>query len=1210
LRRDTSSNFEELNKEFEQVKASVGKEEFAEPVITKYPETSSQKKNQNKNEDHFIDEEHVEAKVQEQVENAIKFEELFKNQDTILDNEKVNEKENVSNKVVNEEEETCNTERKEENLDSSLNISKSRNNSLKRDSLERDSKNNSLNRKDSDSQRRNSSKRNSLKRRLRAYSVEVKEQDLAGDFTKLFQQLSTQPVNDKNSETNVKSLIEKISTPSTETDQQISTDNGSYINTSNENLVNLNLTTSIEAQSNLKPSPETQSNLKLSTETQEDLKPSTETQSNLKLLTETQENLEPSTETQSNLNPSTETQSNVKPSSIVKLQTSVTTQPILKASSKFKPESVASKREKFISAPHSKSQHIKSNFTDDEKRELNQKQPIRKADSLSDLFSLDIKDSTLSNTNKNQFFSNQNLAFDESNTEESELDLKKVFQNSKNIFENPKKHLLKQSSVESRPSIKELKYRQFVRSQTVDQSVSTNNNRYKQSFVDHSVKEILRNLSFKSRTRLLFIDELDKVEDRDEVRSLLDRISFQEKSKRRTSDVRTILRDLSFNSKTMEAKELEKIQNDPNLTDQEKKRLQFEIKHRRRSDTDSETNSEKGLTLDQSKLGHLSRPDMQSNLFYTGDTNVENNGRERGIFYKNSSSSSLRESNDTFYNEKDAEEKRKSFTRSSTEEMPRNMKNKDDPKKTKRVIRTKSGRVVKIGPGLINRDDPSQVTFKDESEWLEKLCEEAAEANKGRDLSHEEKRKSQDFLSFGFPLLPSADHTRIEPPQDKTYEEERKLRRSKSKDVIEEKTSLDNRKSWLNEIIVKNKEPENNIIRKEKPQHVVDETITPMQSKNVSSEPKIENVKTVETKPKQNGFYKNSPNMFIEPKADDTKQHDKEVIKETSKAVGEIISYDTPLEEQKHAVDDENRGKAYMLPSALRKQKSEQQHKNNERRHTYDSTKLRDLQIAAETTKVETKEETKVVNTKQEQAPEESKTTSTKHNDDISRDQPTEDVVKLPSVKDKLKVFQQKSLSKTDDVVVMRKKSNNSNADKPRPKSYGGFMKANIESNGSIHKEENTNALNKAHPLNKDNISAIGSSLIGTDNNGIILEPLNDKIQKENNSKAMTVNVSNTVGFNKIDSKNQNTNLSNRVQLCVKDQRILKEIADLEQRENEILMNRKNIAFVAYSDKNNNITHSETQKTILVDSDNVSKNIESSNYPESFQKFLKENVVS
>ena len=65
-----------------------------------------------------------------------------------------------------------------------------------------------------------------------------------------------------------------------------------------------------------------------------------------------------------------------------------------------------------------------------------------------------------------------------------------------------------------------------------------------------------------------------------------------------------------------------------------------------------------------------------------------------------------------------------------------------------------------------------------------------------------------DYLSFGFPILPSSKREQPEPPEDKLYTKEKELRRSKSQDVIEEKTSVSGRKSWLEELTKREDEEE------------------------------------------------------------------------------------------------------------------------------------------------------------------------------------------------------------------------------------------------------------------------------------------------------------------------------------------------------------------------------------------------------------------
>ena len=122
---------------------------------------------------------------------------------------------------------------------------------------------------------------------------------------------------------------------------------------------------------------------------------------------------------------------------------------------------------------------------------------------------------------------------------------------------------------------------------------------------------------------------------------------------------------------------------------------------------------ERVVILDQARLASISKSidrknQIQSSLFYTGE-NRSNGGYHEG------------------------------------EESEHEIIN---GKKVRRVIRTKSGRIVKLNHGLVNKDDPSQVSFVEESEWLEKLCEDELEASPQREFKDTEKRKSEGISFF------------------------------------------------------------------------------------------------------------------------------------------------------------------------------------------------------------------------------------------------------------------------------------------------------------------------------------------------------------------------------------------------------------------------------------------------------------------------------
>ncbi|XP_012561580.2 uncharacterized protein LOC100206172 isoform X1 [Hydra vulgaris] len=97
--------------------------------------------------------------------------------------------------------------------------------------------------------------------------------------------------------------------------------------------------------------------------------------------------------------------------------------------------------------------------------------------------------------------------------------------------------------------------------------------------------------------------------------------------------------------------------------------------------------------------------------------------------------------------------------------------------------------------GLVNRNDPSQVSFQEESAWLESLVAEEVIANKNKDLLQ---KLSTDFKIVGLPMLPAPTSSQKAPPVERTNY---KYQRSKSEYVIEDNIVIDKRKSWLEDML-------------------------------------------------------------------------------------------------------------------------------------------------------------------------------------------------------------------------------------------------------------------------------------------------------------------------------------------------------------------------------------------------------------------------
>ncbi|XP_057299176.1 uncharacterized protein LOC130629830 isoform X2 [Hydractinia symbiolongicarpus] len=768
------------------------------------------------------------------------------------------------------------------------------------------------------------------------------------------------------------------------------------------------------------------------------------------------------------------------------------------------------------------------------------------------------------------------------------------------------------------------------------------NNREKTGqFVDHSVNKILRNISFNNKESRSV--ESNTKSEKEDVKTILKKISNEsENNKRDKRKVRHILSQLSFNSARNMAtlEELLEMQNNPDLTEQEKKRVAFDIRRRQRQHSEKAEGKVVVLdkaTLDKLKQAHLGDElpsNRNMNLFYTGKeagqsddavdldsmiANENNSGKtletlsnqRYNAMNKIYDGSQVEHSNrplthgnyfetdDMFFHESESEQARQTFIRSKSDASGL------ESSKGKRVIRTRSGRIIKKGPGLINRNDPEQVSFQQESEWLEKLVGDAVEINKLRGYEDLEARKSTDFIAFGSPMLPTDDPESLRRVAEANEEEERERLRTKSMDVLEENIEIHSRKTWLESLVQSEDDSTVSATPRSQP--------STQRDVNIANEisvppPKTENLDKADgTKKPQTVYHKSDPFQFLEPIYTTQKEVKHEVKKEQQRPK-EIISEQTPTQEVfSPTEDDESRGNAYMLPSALRKQKKESvnhapkqvdadsQHiqsvkqqrsifeKSNPASNNFKNTNQTngfvrsnsqasslsssrggssDCQLTTSTTSLSSTGEITVPVHKQEQATE-------------------EEQLKIPSVKEKMRIFMNQSGSKTDDVVLRKKPSEKSS---PRPKSYGG---ANL----------------KQYTFGKD-YDDTDNAPKSKQSNGVIIGG--------GKQKHVTTDVNSATKRHHIDTdRNNNYDVSSDVKRidivgkeykhCVRDQRILKEIEEMEQRENEI-RNRRNTA-------NHTERESSNKQTNNVSPNSNTHSVIPRNEAEGLQAFLQENEV-
>ena len=134
------------------------------------------------------------------------------------------------------------------------------------------------------------------------------------------------------------------------------------------------------------------------------------------------------------------------------------------------------------------------------------------------------------------------------------IDTKKVFKDSRSVFENKEKLNSTKDQIQGRPATslqtQELNFSDLTNDFTkaVKESNTDNNKIKRCKFVDNSVKHLLRNLSFNSRKKLLFIDDdlYGYEASKEEVKSILNRISSHDSSISSKKNVKTLLEDISF----------------------------------------------------------------------------------------------------------------------------------------------------------------------------------------------------------------------------------------------------------------------------------------------------------------------------------------------------------------------------------------------------------------------------------------------------------------------------------------------------------------------------------------------------------------------------------------------------------------------------------------------------------------------------------------
>lgn len=455
-------------------------------------------------------------------------------------------------------------------------------------------------------------------------------------------------------------------------------------------------------------------------------------------------------------------------------------------------------------------------------------------------------------------------------------------------------------------------------------------------------------------------------------------------------------------------------------------------------------------------------------------------------------------------------------------------------------------------------------------------------------------------------MLPTDDPESLRRVAEANEEEEKERLRTKSMDVLEENIEIHSRKTWLESLVQSEDDSTASATPRSQPNTQRDVNIP---NEISVPPPKTENLdKADDTKRPQSVYHKSDPFQFLEPTYTTQKEMKHEVKKEQQRPK-DIISEQTPTQEVFSPTDDdESRGNAYMLPSALRKQKKENvnhtpKQVDADSQHIIQSVKQQrsifeksnpasniskntnqtngflrsnsqasslssprsgdsDSQLTTSTASLTSTGEITVPVHKQEQATE-------------------EEQLKIPSVKEKMRLFMNQSGSKTDDVVLRKKPSEKS---PPRPKSYGG---GNLKQYTFGKDYDDTD--NAPNPKQSNGVIIGGGKQkhITTDVNSVTKPHHIDTDRNNNNDVSSDVKRTDIVG--------------KEYKHCVRDQRILKEIEEMEQRENEI-RNRRNNAGHTESESSNKQTNN-------VSPNNNTHSVIPSNEAGGLQAFLQENEV-
>ena len=382
-----------------------------------------------------------------------------------------------------------------------------------------DSENNKSDKKKSNSLKRNSSltgssRQNSFKKRLK---YQYKERNLADDFTNIFSKLSSFDNSQNNSDTNVKEIIDQIST---------------------ENNINCNNNESDYNQKCTLAKVDSKDNLirNINQLNESTLLKKEDVGDNIVELrnTETHNNIADYSEDPYNQNEHKLSEEN---------------QPIFSNVKHFY-EQLSKKEENSKNKGKDKVKLKKDSIT-----HIVHKEQKNIVEEITQLLQANTGKQDNNEINKGKCHdgslnSNQNTGQDSVH-----VDTKKVFKDSRSVFENKEKLYSTKDQIQVRPTTnfqtQELNFPDLTNdfTKTIKESPKNDNNKVKRSkFVDNSVKHLLRNLSFNSRKKLLFIDDdlYGYEASKEEVKSILNRISSHDNSISSKKNVKTLLKDISF----------------------------------------------------------------------------------------------------------------------------------------------------------------------------------------------------------------------------------------------------------------------------------------------------------------------------------------------------------------------------------------------------------------------------------------------------------------------------------------------------------------------------------------------------------------------------------------------------------------------------------------------------------------------------------------